>query len=116
MRKSIILSLSASVAFVSFLAMANGQDAGTDLERGRESYLSAGCHHCHGRAGQGARGPTMAAMKYPYEAFEFLVRKPVGGGMPAYSASQLPDAELRGIYDYLVALPGPAEETPELLR
>lgn len=55
-------------------------------------------------------------MKYPYEAFEFLVRKPVGGGMPAYSASQLPDAELRGIYDYLVALPGPAEETPELLR
>lgn len=118
MHKSIILSLSASVAFASFFALAEDQPAAAapNLEQGKQSFLSAGCHHCHGQAGQGARGPTLAATKYPFEAFDYLVRKPAGGGMPPYSASQLPEAELRDIYAYVASLPGPSEQAPELLR
>ncbi|GFE89884.1 hypothetical protein GCM10011488_48380 [Steroidobacter agaridevorans] len=105
--------LSLSFAVVAFMAQ---ESSAADLAKGKESFLSAGCHHCHGQAAQGARGPTMAAMKYPYEAFEIFVRRPVGGGMPPYSATTLTDAELRDIYAYLTSLPGPAKELPELLR
>ena len=116
MHNTIILPLSAALALASLLATAEDQASAGDTQQGKQSFLSAGCHHCHGMVAQGARGPTMAAMKYPYEAFEFLVRKPAGGGMPPYSAAQLPDTELRNIYAYLASLPGPSEDLPDLLR
>lgn len=79
-------------------------------------YLAGGCHQCHGIVGQGARGPTLAAVKYPYEAFRLFVRRPAGGGMPAYSEDVLSDAELRTIYQYVASLPSTPATLPALLQ
>lgn len=95
------------------------QDAQTgDIHKGRELYEAVGCYQCHGRVGQGGRGPVLARMPYPYLAFEVLVRQPSGGGMPPYTRHVLSDQELTDIYSYLKSLPGPraAPDLPELLR
>lgn len=94
------------------------QDAKTDIHKGRELYEAVGCYQCHGRVGQGGRGPVLARMPYPYQAFEVLVRQPSGGGMPPYTRQVLADQELRDIYGYLQSLPGPrtAADLPQLLR
>lgn len=116
MNTAMLWSMSVATLAIATLATntLRAQTAATDS--GQASYLSAGCHHCHGLVGQGARGPTMVGLQYPYEAFEIFVRQPVSGGMPPYSAQMLPEAELRSIFAYLASLPGPAEERPALLK
>ena len=102
-----------AMAATSSLAQRTG-----NAQKGRENYMVFGCYQCHGRVAQGARGPVVAQVKYPFEAFEVFVRQPTGGGMPVYTRQMLSDQDLLDIYSYLQTLPGPRSpaELPALLR
>lgn len=97
-----------------FTANAFAQSAPSS--KAKDAYFAAGCHQCHGVVGQGARGPTLAAVKYPYDAFRLFVRRPAGGGMPAFSESVLPEAELRDIFTFVQGIPAPPAKLPALLQ
>lgn len=85
---------------------------------GKEIFLADGCYQCHGRVGQGGRGPTLVPMRLPFEAFRIMVRQPSGGGMPPYAQQVLSDQSLADAYAYLLALPGPqdAAQLPDILK
>ncbi len=80
-------------------------DAGPTA-KARAQFSAVGCRECHGRVGQGGFAPALAQTALPYPAFAYLVRHPVNN-MPAYSQKVLSDVDLRGIYDFVKALPGP---------
>ena len=79
---------------------------------GEKLYQDFGCHQCHGFLGQGNQAapaiPRIAPTSYPFSAFSTLVRTPPRI-MPAYSPNILSDAQLRAIYNYMRAIPEPAE-------
>jgi mono/diheme cytochrome c family protein len=79
-----------------------------DAERGKQTFVKAGCFECHGREGQGspATGPRLAPDPIPFEAVQSEVREPANV-MPAYSPKVLSDAQLRDIYAYLASRPQP---------
>jgi mono/diheme cytochrome c family protein len=67
-------------------------------------WVQAGCGACHGANAEGATATRLTGEDLSYDEFQRVVR---GGeeGMPAYSASQVSDADLRQMYDWLMALP-----------
>ena len=65
-------------------------------------WLQAGCAGCHGRRAEGGTGPTLAGEDWEYEKYVRKVREG-DNGMPAFSVSQLSDAEMRIIYDWILA-------------
>lgn len=105
------LLLAASLVFA-----ANASAQSAPSSKMKEAYFAAGCQQCHGVVGQGARGPMLAAVKYPYEAFRLFVRRPAGGGMPAFSEDVLPEAELREIFTFVQGIPAPPTKLPALLQ
>ena len=80
-----------------------GADDDTAIAEGRKLYTDYQCWQCHGYEGQGGAAPRLAAVGYPFEAFERFVRFP--NVMPAYPPGQLDDDELRRIYDFVQSLP-----------
>ncbi len=80
---------------------ASGSD---DLARGLAIFRNQGCAACHGGdKATGGLGPNIAGIAFPVEG---LIRQVRGGGgaMPAFSATQLPDADVKLIYAYLQSL------------
>jgi mono/diheme cytochrome c family protein len=73
-------------------------------ELGQESWTQAGCGGCHGAKGEGGSAPGLTGGGISYDEFQRVVR---GGaeGMPAYSTSQISDADLQHLYDWLKAAP-----------
>jgi mono/diheme cytochrome c family protein len=80
-----------------------------ETEGGKTLYVTYGCYQCHGYEGQGGvSGPRIGPSPYPFLTFSQLVRRPANV-MPAYAPSVLDDATLETIYQYVRAVPEPAD-------
>jgi mono/diheme cytochrome c family protein len=81
-----------------------------DAANGLRAYLAAGCHACHGRAGQGGAYnyavPPLAQTQLSPERFKAVVRTGPNE-MPAFVESVLSDGDLDDIHAFVRALPGP---------
>jgi ubiquinol-cytochrome c reductase cytochrome c subunit len=78
-------------------------------EKGKQLYVKHGCWQCHGFVGQGGiTGPALAPNVMPLEAMSSFVRN-ANRSMPPYKEAILPEADLKEIHAYLVALPKPAD-------
>jgi mono/diheme cytochrome c family protein len=67
-------------------------------------WVQAGCGGCHGANAEGGSAPALAGEGFSYDRFQRVVRRGEEE-MPAYSTSQISDADLRLMYDWLTALP-----------
>lgn len=84
--------------------------AGEEALLGRQVYLEAGCGGCHGENAEGTEiGPALPG--HTERQVRQQVRAPLGE-MPAYSESQLSDADLQAIVEYVSGL----ESGPETLH
>ena len=80
-----------------------------DAAKGKAAFINNGCWQCHGFAGQGGiTGPKLAPEPKPIEVLTVFVRR-IGGPMPPYSATVLPDADLADIHAYLQSIPKAAD-------
>jgi ubiquinol-cytochrome c reductase cytochrome c subunit len=78
-------------------------------EKGKQLFVKHGCWQCHGFVGQGGiTGPALAPNVMPLEAMSSFVRN-TNRSMPPYKEAILPEADLKEIHAYLVALPKPAD-------
>jgi mono/diheme cytochrome c family protein len=66
----------------------------------QDLWAQTGCSGCHGANAGGGTGPALASLEFPYPTFHQIVRQGTGG-MPAYSESQISDAELQLLHDWL---------------
>lgn len=97
-----------------------------DATKGKTTYSGnqAGCNVCHGANGEGQLGPNITGSTaagigtWTYAEFSNQIRtltKKDGtkncstAGMPAYTATDLPDADVADIYAYLMSV---KNETP----
>jgi mono/diheme cytochrome c family protein len=80
-----------------------------NADAGRQTFVTKGCHACHGREGQGSptTGPRLGPNPTPLAAFTRYVRAP-RGAMPPYTEKVVSDAELVDMYAFLQARPRPA--------
>jgi mono/diheme cytochrome c family protein len=103
-------------ALVALLPVLAAADPAAD--RGKAIFIANNCYLCHGTAGQGGAGPTIAPPRLmpSYDAFAAWVRKPGAGNMPVYTARVLSDADLGAIYAYLASLKAPASIPAVLTR
>jgi|GEM_PF-294729 len=110
------VALSVCVVAASSIASVAQDGVSGDATRGRSLYLETRCYYCHGRAGQGGQGPTLAQTVLPYAGFRQIVRVPYGA-MPAYSSKVLAEEDLLNIYAYVKSLPGsrPGKDLPAIL-
>jgi ubiquinol-cytochrome c reductase cytochrome c subunit len=97
---------------------ASAQGTASDVETGRQLFMSNGCYSCHGTVGQGGErsaAPKLAPEPYPFEAFQAMVRNP-REAMPRFDHRFLSDAQLMQIHRYLASIPkGPAaKDIPQL--
>jgi mono/diheme cytochrome c family protein len=76
----------------------------TTDELGQDPWLQAGCGACHGTNAEGGSAPRLTGKEYAYDEFRRVVRQGAEG-MPAYSTSQIRDADLQRMYDWLKAAP-----------
>ena len=92
-------------ALVPRIASADGA-----IDHGKAVFVANNCYLCHGTAGQGGAGPTIAPPKLmPSEAaFAAWLRKTGPGAMPVYTVKVLSDADVVAIYGYLQSLKAPA--------
>lgn len=84
--------------------------------RGQQLYMTVGCVHCHGSAGQGSNsGARLAPDPLPAEAIAAFIRTTTTQ-MPAYSAKVLSDADVADIAAFLRTIPAarPADAIPAL--
>jgi mono/diheme cytochrome c family protein len=58
------------------------------------------CSRCHAPEGRGGQGPTLVPFDWSYEKALDLIRHPLCD-MPAFSESDLSDAEIAQIVAYL---------------
>ncbi|HNS50082.1 MAG TPA: cytochrome c [Anaerolineae bacterium] len=65
-------------------------------------WLQAGCAACHGQQAEGGSGPRLAGEDWEYDKYVRKVREG-DDGMPAFSSDRLSDADMRAIYDWLLA-------------
>lgn len=65
------------------------------------------CQQCHGPAGEGNWGPTLAGNQNPVEDWISQVRSP-RRSMPTFSPQQVSDEQITNIHAYLTSLPAPA--------
>lgn len=98
---------------------ASAQADTSEVEAGRQLFMSNGCYACHGTVGQGSErgvGPRIAPGPYPFEAFRLMVRNP-REAMPAFDPRFLSDAQLLSIHRYLASIPkGPGAKDIAQLR
>jgi mono/diheme cytochrome c family protein len=69
-------------------------------ELAQNPWTGSSCAGCHGVNALGGSGPSLAGTSLPFPAFEAVVRRG-SEAMPAYSPSEMGDAELGHIYDWL---------------
>ena len=104
--------------FLSFLLLLIAVDARAagSADEGKAAFVRHGCYECHGFAGQGGAGKTLAPNPLPYGAFAEIVRNSATA-MPPYRQAILSDADLASIYAYLRSIPkGPDYKSIPLLN
>lgn len=82
------------------LRAARPQTAAKPEDAGRTVY-DATCRRCHGAEGHDGNAPWLIPFRWNYAQALDIVRHGGPCGMPAYSASQLSDEEVKHIVDYL---------------
>ncbi len=89
-----------------FLLLLVAVDAGAagSADEGKAAFVRHGCYECHGFAGQGGAGKTLAPNPLPFETFSALVRNSTSA-MPPYQKAILSDGDLAAIYAYLRSIP-----------
>lgn len=75
---------------------------------GKAAFIKHGCYECHGFAGQGGVGKTLAPTALSYDGFAALVRNSTNA-MPPYQKAILSDEDLAAIYAYLKSIPKPPD-------
>jgi mono/diheme cytochrome c family protein len=65
-------------------------------------WAQTGCGGCHGAAAEGGTAPALAGELPAYDEFGQIVREGTDR-MPAYDESQITDAELQRLHDWLQA-------------
>jgi mono/diheme cytochrome c family protein len=66
-------------------------------------WTDALCGACHGANAEGASGPALTGEGFSFDEFQRVVREGAEG-MPAYDVGRVSDADLRAMYDWLMAL------------
>ena len=96
-------------ALAAGLLFGQGAALAASADKGKASYMKAGCWGCHGTAGQGGvTGPKLAPEPMPYETFVAFVRT-TNRTMPPYREPVLSNEDLADIYAYMQAIPKPAD-------
>ena len=67
-------------------------------------WVQAGCGSCHGANAEGGSGPSLTGKEFSFDEFQRVVRSGEEE-MPPYATSQISDADLQRMYDWLMALP-----------
>ncbi len=81
--------------------------------RGKQLYVTVGCVHCHGSAGQGSNaGTRLAPDPLPAAGIAAFIRA-TNTTMPPYSAEVLSDADVADIAAYLRTIP-PAKSPDDI--
>ena len=104
------------VVVAALAAGARGVQPSASVERGRQLFMSNYCYSCHGTQGHGGAGPRLVVGQSA-DALIRYVRKPTGGGMPAYTSKSISDEDLRDIHAYLRSIPpSPSAKTIPMLN
>ncbi len=107
------LPLSLCILLFSFNAHANDKKAG--LQAGANLYRSAGCEHCHGEGGIGAKkGPPLIGRTFQKQWSDEKIKNQLilgGKKMPAFS-DDLSDDDIAKLIVYLRAKHRPAPTVP----
>jgi mono/diheme cytochrome c family protein len=79
---------------------------GADAAAGKVAFTEK-CSVCHGVAAQGFIGPSIAGVNWGSAGLHTIVRVGIGGygGMPAFNADAVTDADITHIVAYLATLP-----------
>ncbi len=90
--------------------------AAAAVDRGKQLFMTYYCYSCHGTQGHGGAGPRLVVGASPEPLIRY-VRKPTGGGMPAYTSKSIADDALRDIHAYLRSIPAsPAATSIPMLQ
>jgi ubiquinol-cytochrome c reductase cytochrome c subunit len=95
------------LTFLLLLITVDARAAGS-ADAGKAAFIKHGCYECHGFAGQGGVGKTLAPNPLPFEAFSAIVRNSMNA-MPPYQKAILSDTDLASIYAYLRSIPKAAD-------
>ncbi|MEE9277500.1 MAG: c-type cytochrome, partial [Dehalococcoidia bacterium] len=82
-----------------------------DPARGQEIYFANACNICHGDAGQGGIGPTIASTRFTLEQELAQYRNP-RGTMPSFDEDTIANTEVADILAWLQTLPLPDTIVP----
>jgi LPXTG-motif cell wall-anchored protein len=86
-------------------------DPAFDAAEGKKVWDAKSCKSCHGANAEGGRARALANYEKTANDIITQVRAP-RNAMPAYSAAQISDDELKHLFDYLKTLTPPASFTP----
>ena len=101
---------------IRLLLLAIALQSAPSAENGKRLFMTYYCYACHGTEGHGGAGPRLV-VSASADALVRYVRKPTGGGMPAYTSRSISDRELRDIHAYLRSIPSsPPAKTISLLN
>ena len=78
---------------------------------GQELFFANGCNVCHGDAGEGGIGPTIAQTSLTLDQVIAQYRTP-RGLMPPFLESQITDAEVAEMFAWLQTQPLPDTIVP----
>ncbi|MCX6032056.1 MAG: c-type cytochrome [Chloroflexi bacterium] len=92
-------------------ATASPTAAKPDAALGEKLWAQAPCVRCHGPAAEGKRGPKLAGTGLTFDQVLLQVRRG-GDPMPAFTADEISDQDLRHIYAWLRSLTPQAQPTP----
>jgi len=68
-----------------------------------ERLYVANCQRCHGTEGRGGQGPTLVPFTWTHDEARDRIRHPLCD-MPPFRESDLSDADIREIVDYLKSI------------
>ncbi len=106
-KRAIFLSIVCVVLVALVVAACGGGGATTapstqgDVQAGAQAWTSKPCAGCHGANAEGGVGPRLAGTTRTLDQVRNAVRNGRGGGMPAFSADQVSDADIANIYAWL---------------
>jgi cytochrome c550 len=107
-KPTIFLSLVAVILVALVVAACGGGGGGAaapstqgDAKAGAQAWAASPCIQCHGANAEGGSGPRLAGTSRSFDQLKNIVRNGRGGEMPAFSADQVSDQALAGIYAWL---------------
>jgi len=97
----VVVGIAALAFVIALFANEPGEDSGASKSPGASIY-AASCANCHGDAGQGGVGPTLAGKvvdKFPDAADQIAVVTDGRGGMPSFGG-RLSEEQIAQVVEY----------------